>query len=173
MAPVEFSPPSLHRGLSGCFNKGIAMQSVSRLIDRDIPEGDERILRTYCGETIQNHVRLAYWHYKLVRDKGGLGGCQAHELAMVVTMARLIVDEAPHDNPLQPFDIAAACAVGAIPEQSPLRIWWRKKECKAEFMGHNDANKTTKVLLLDDISERDLPDDRILGVWPEQALQEA
>ena len=149
------------------------MQNVARLIDRDIPEGDERILRTYCGETIPDHVRLAYWHYKLVRDKGGVGGCQAHELALVVTMARLIVDEAPHDNPLKPFNVSEAYARGEIPEQGGLRVYWKKKETKAEFISHNESDKTTKVLLLEDISERVLPDDRILGLWPEPELQEA
>lgn len=141
--------------------------NMARLVDREFPDHDGRVLRTFCGDEIPQHVRIAYWHYKSIKDKGGLSACSAEELCMVVLMARMMLDEAPQDNPLKHFDIAKASASFDQFAENNVRIWFKKKEMKAQFIEHFPERKETKVLLYEDVSERTLPDERILGLWPE------
>ena len=155
------------------------MASIALLIDRDIPEVDERILRTICGDAIPNHVRAVYWHYISIKRKGSpSGACNFLELSQVVLLARLLMDEAPAEN-LIPFNVARWAAGLDQFARNDVRLWFKKKEVRAQFIEHFPERKETKVLLYDNpdigvtLSERTVPDDRILGPWPVEETVEA
>lgn len=148
---------------------------VDALMNRSIPDEDElRLLQ--CNGDIPDWLRRAYWQFKSIHDRCTRGRIGDEEIKLVVTMARLISNQPPHDDPARPFDLKPLIG-GEVVYGTHLRVWWRDSEYKAMFIEEKRNSGGAVVLInfkpgkkgkiVKAPEEHFVPYSSVLGLWKE------